>query len=77
MVESCLKQLQARLAFLFDALARQLGARRAGLQRPADAPADIPSLQAACLLHTTEWRTTCGVPTDYQLTTHLHSNESL
>ena len=46
-MESCLKQLQARLAFLFDALARQLGARRAGLQRLADAPADMPSLQAA------------------------------
>ena len=46
-MESCLKQLHARLAFLFDALARQLGARRAGLQRLADAPADMPSLQAA------------------------------
>ena len=29
-MEGCLKQLQARLAFLFDALVRQLGARRAG-----------------------------------------------
>ena len=46
-MEGCLKQLQARLAFLFDALVRQLGARRAGLQKVADAPADMPSLQAA------------------------------
>ena len=38
---------QARLALLFDALSRHLGARRAGLQRVADAPADMPSLQAA------------------------------
>ena len=38
---------QVRLVFLLDALVRHLGARRAGLQKVADAPSDFPSLQAA------------------------------